>query len=144
MQPAFAQAPATLQSETPADFKPVTGPTDYERRIVMIPMRDGTKLHTVILIPHGAANAPMLLTRTPYNADELTTYGNSAKLIGALDGYDNADDAIVQAGYIRVVQDVRGKYHSEGDYLMNRPPLGALNPTRKSMTPRIATTRSSG
>ena len=99
----------------------------------MIPMRDGTKLHTVILIPkalQAGAHAPILLTRTPYNADELTTYGTSAKLIGALDGYDNADDAIVQAGYIRVVQDVRGKYHSEGDYVMNRPPVGPLNPTK--------------
>jgi putative CocE/NonD family hydrolase len=127
--PAQTPSPSTLPSETPANFKPVTGPADYDRRIVMIPMRDGTKLHTVILIPHGAAQAPMLLTRTPYDADELTSYGNSAKLIGALDGYDNADDAIVKAGYIRVVQDVRGKYHSEGDYLMNRPPIGVLNPT---------------
>ncbi len=73
---------------------------------------------------------PMLLTRTPYNADELTSYGAAAQLIGALDGYDNADDAIVAAGYIRVVQDVRGKYHSEGDYVMNRPLIGPLNATK--------------
>jgi putative CocE/NonD family hydrolase len=130
--PALAQTPpaTTLPSETPTDFHPATGPSDYQRRIAMIPMRDGTKLHTVILIPHGAAHAPILLTRTPYNADELTSYTNSAKLIGALDGYDNADDEIVAAGYIRVVQDVRGKYHSEGDFVMNRPPLGPLNPTK--------------
>ena len=39
------------------------------RREVMIPMRDGVKLHTVILVPKGAKNAPILLTRTPYNAN---------------------------------------------------------------------------
>jgi putative CocE/NonD family hydrolase len=120
----------TLESDTPAVFKPVTSSFDYERRVVMIPMRDGVKLHTVILIPRGASHAPLLLTRTPYDADELTSYSSTAKLIGALDGYDNADDAIVDAGYIRVVQDVRGKYRSEGDYVMNRPPVGPLNPTK--------------
>ena len=36
---------------------------------------------------------------------------------------------IVDGGYIRVVQDVRGKYESEGDYVMNRPLHGPLNPT---------------
>ncbi len=127
---AAAQAPTTLPSETPANFTPRTKSFDYERRAVMIPMRDGTKLHTIILIPRGASHAPMLLTRTPYNADELTSYGASARLIGALDGYDNAADAIIAAGYIRVVQDIRGKYHSEGDYVMNRPPIGPQNPTK--------------
>jgi putative CocE/NonD family hydrolase len=127
---AAAQAPAgTLEPDTPKDFKPRTDSFNYERRDVMIPMRDGVKLHTVILVPKGAARAPMLLTRTPYNADELTTYSSTARLIGALDGYDNADDAIVAAGYIRVVQDVRGKYRSEGEYVMNRPLRGPLNPT---------------
>jgi putative CocE/NonD family hydrolase len=44
-------------------------------------------------------------------------------------GYDNPTDVIVEGGYIRVVQDVRGKYRSEGDYVMNRPLRGPLNPT---------------
>src|SRR5262249_45613647 len=60
-------------SETPDNLKPAGGPTfDYERREVMIPMRDGVKLHTVILVPKSATKgrpAPILLTRTPYNAD---------------------------------------------------------------------------
>ena len=43
-----------LPSEIPANFKPVTSTFDYEKREVMIPMRDGVKLHTVILIPKGA------------------------------------------------------------------------------------------
>jgi len=129
--PLLAQAaPPVLQDERPAQLVRPTAGFDYDRREVMIPMRDGVKLHTVILVPHGAQHAPMLLTRTPYNASELTSYGNSAKLIGALDGYDNADDAIVAAGYIRVVQDIRGKYGSEGDYVMNRPVIGPLNPSK--------------
>jgi len=119
-----------LVSETPTNFKVATSRFDYERHDVMIPMRDGVKLHTIILIPRGAKGAPILLTRTPYNATELTSYNNSAHLISSLDGYDNADDMIVQAGYIRVVQDVRGKYGSEGDYVMNRPPVGLLNDTK--------------
>jgi putative CocE/NonD family hydrolase len=126
--PALAADP--LPSDRPAHFVVKTEKFDYIRRIAAIPMRDGVKLHTVILIPKGAAHAPMLLTRTPYDADDLTSYNHgSAKLVGALDGYDNADDAIVQAGYIRVVQDVRGKYNSEGGYVMNRPLRGQLNPS---------------
>jgi hypothetical protein len=46
-----------------------------------------------------------------------------------LDGYDNALEVILEGGYIRVVQDVRGKYGSEGDYVMTRPLHGPLNPT---------------
>jgi predicted acyl esterase len=56
----------------PATLKPVTTSFDYERRSVMIPMRDGVRLHTVILVPKGAKNAGMLLTRTPYDADSMT------------------------------------------------------------------------
>jgi hypothetical protein len=95
----------------------------------MIPMRDGVKLHTVILVPKGANHAPILLTRTPYDADALTSHSASSHLGPELWGYDNATEVIVQGGYIRVVQDVRGKYNSEGDYVMNRPLHGPLNPT---------------
>jgi len=108
---------------------PATGGFDHERRDVMIPMRDGVKLHTVILVPKDAKGAPILLTRTPYNATELTTHAHSAHLGSNLYGYDNATDVIVEGGYIRVVQDVRGKYGSEGDYVMNRPLHGSRNPT---------------
>jgi uncharacterized protein len=118
-----------LPSETPARFKPDTQGWDYTRREVMIPMRDGVKLHTVILIPKGAHDAPMLLTRTPYDADKLTSHAYSGHLGPILDGYDNAPDLTVEGGYIRVVQDIRGKYGSEGDYVMNRPVHGPQNPT---------------
>jgi putative CocE/NonD family hydrolase len=119
-------------SETPDNFKPAASSFDYERREAMIPMRDGVKLHTVVLVPRSATKAkpaPILLTRTPYSADELTTHMPSAHLGPSLWGYDNATEVIVEGGYIRVVQDVRGKYGSEGDYVMNRPLHGPQNPT---------------
>src|SRR5262249_41449186 len=124
--------PATypkFRTEIPAKFKPVNSSFDYTRREEMIPMRDGVKLHTVILIPKGAKGAPILLTRTPYSADKLTSHADSAHLGPVLNGYDNALDVILEGGYIRVVQDVRGKHGSEGDYIVNRPLRGPLNPT---------------
>jgi hypothetical protein len=113
----------------PARIEPVTSSFDYVRRVVMIPMRDGVKLHTVILVPKGAKGAGILLTRTPYDADAQTNQAASAHLGPTLSGYDNATEVIVEGGYIRVVQDVRGKYGSEGDYVMTRPLHGPLNPT---------------
>ena len=124
-KPLYPQFP----SETPAKFEPVTASFDYERREAMIAMRDGVKLHTVILIPKGARNTPILLTRTPYDADDSTTHKRSSHLGSSLNGYDNALNVILEGGYIRVVQDIRGKYGSEGDYVMNRPLHGPLNPT---------------
>jgi putative CocE/NonD family hydrolase len=118
-----------LPSDTPATFTPAGQLLDHERRTADIPMRDGVKLHTVILVPRGAKNRPILLTRTPYDAERLTSHAESAHLSRVLYGYDNATDVIVEGGYIRVIQDVRGKYGSEGDYVMNRPLHGPQNPT---------------
>ncbi|HET9408205.1 MAG TPA: CocE/NonD family hydrolase [Candidatus Sulfotelmatobacter sp.] len=126
--PAQAQ-PSGLPSEMPAKLQPVTSSFDYVRRDVMIPMRDGVRLHTAIVVPKGAKNAPMLLTRTPYNASAQVRHFASAHLGPILNGYDNAVETILEGGYIRVVQDVRGKYGSEGDYVMTRPLHGPLNPT---------------
>jgi putative CocE/NonD family hydrolase len=124
----FVQA-QTLPSETPQKFEPTNDGFDHVRREVMIPMRDGVRLHTVILVPKGAKSAPILLTRTPYDASGMTSK-NSSHLASNLEGYDNATDVIVEGGYIRAVQDIRGKYGSEGDYVMNRPLVGPLNPTK--------------
>jgi uncharacterized protein len=134
----FAQNPKYPEypSETPDNFKPTNYGFEYERRDVMIPMRDGVKLHTVILVPNGAKKAPILMTRTPYNATALTSHEQSIHLGPTLHYnndlfgvYDNAADVIIEGGYIRVVQDIRGKYGSEGDYIMNRPLHGPQNPT---------------
>ena len=127
--PAPAPKPGELPSEVPASFVPTHDGWDYVRREAEIPMRDGVKLHTVILLPKDAKGAPMLLTRTPYDADWMTGHADSTHLEATLDGYDNTVDVIVEGGYIRVVQDVRGKYGSEGDYVMARPARGPQNPT---------------
>jgi putative CocE/NonD family hydrolase len=126
---AQSSSQASLPNETPATLTPATDSFDYVKRDVMIPMRDGIKLFTVIVIPKGAKNAPMLLTRTPYSAKQQTGQTQSSHLGPILEGYDNPTEVIVEGGYIRVVQDVRGKYGSEGDYVMNRPLHGPLNPT---------------
>src|SRR5438105_9868437 len=89
-------------SETPATLQPATDSFDYVRRDVMIPMRDGVKLHTVILVPKGAKGAPILLTRTPYDANALTTHTNSAHIRPSLSGYDNATEEDGEGGSIRV------------------------------------------
>jgi len=128
-KPAAGPASPGLPSDMPAQLVPVTSAFDYVKRDVMIPMRDGVRLHTVIIVPKGAKGAPILFTRTPYNATALTSHANSAHLGPILQGYDNATDVIVEGGYIRVVQDVRGKYGSEGDYVVNRPLRGPQNPT---------------
>jgi putative CocE/NonD family hydrolase len=135
--PVAAQSPASpqypgLTSELPAAVSVPAPSHDYARRVVMIPMRDGVRLHTVILVPNTATTAnraAILLTRTPYNAALLTANSQSSHLGSSLYGYDNATDVIVDGGYIRVVQDVRGKYGSEGNYVMNRPFRGPLNST---------------
>ncbi len=121
-------APAAYPSESPASFAPVTASFDFERRDVMIPMRDGVKLKTVIWIPKGARRAPILLTRTPYNASDRGAE-ESRHLAAVVGDTDAAGDLVMQEGYIRVVQDVRGKYGSQGDYHMNRAPAGPQNPT---------------
>src|SRR5579872_971907 len=88
----FSQTPPTawLPSETPAKVEAVTDSFDYVKRDVMIPMRDGVKLHTVIVIPRGTKNAPILLTRTPYNANAQVSHASSSHLSPILNGYDNA------------------------------------------------------
>jgi putative CocE/NonD family hydrolase len=67
---------------------------------------------------------PIVLTRTPYSATRATTRVPSPAMAMAL---GVSDEPLVRAGYIRVYQDARGKYRSEGDYIMNLPPRGPLN-----------------
>jgi putative CocE/NonD family hydrolase len=121
------QAQQQPAGDIPAQFKPVDTANDYIKREVMIPMRDGTKLYTVIVIPKAATNAPIVLTRTPYNAKARANRSDSASMLATL---PLADEIFVKGGYIRVYQDVRGKYGSEGDYVVTRPVIGPLNPTK--------------
>jgi putative CocE/NonD family hydrolase len=116
--------------DIPKTFNAPRGDFLYVRREAMIPMRDGVKLYTVLIIPRGAtagaAGAPIMLDRTPYSADKATgrNFGPLPEnILGVL------SSELVRAGYIIAFQDVRGKYKSEGDYVMNRPLRGPLNPT---------------
>ena len=130
---AGAPAQTPPKGDIPAKFTlPVSPDQDYVKREVMIPMRDGTKLYTVIVVPKGATNAPIVLTRTPYNAKgRATRTEDSPSMLNTL---PLADEDFVKAGYIRVYQDIRGKYGSEGDYVVTRPPIGPLNHTNVDHT----------
>jgi putative CocE/NonD family hydrolase len=119
------------QGDIPKAFTNSAAGYDYVKREAMIPMRDGVKLHTVIVVPNGARNAPILLTRTPYNATHRAARNDSPHMLATL---PQGDEVFVQDGYIRVFQDVRGKYQSEGDYLMTRPVRGPLNPASTDHT----------
>jgi len=124
---AFAQEQKLPANDIPPNFKAPAQPSDFDKRVAMVPMRDGTKLYTVIVVPKGAKDAPILLTRTCYNAAERAARSKSGRMIEAL---PLSDEVFVEAGYIRVYQDVRGKYGSEGVYLMTPPPVNSgYNPS---------------
>ncbi|MFT9100163.1 MAG: CocE/NonD family hydrolase [Zymomonas mobilis subsp. pomaceae] len=119
------------KGDIPVHFSAPTDEYDYIKRDIMIPMRDGIKLHTVIVVPKEGRNLPILLTRTPYNASGRTKRADSPSMLATL---PEGDEVFVQDGYIRVFQDVRGKYGSEGDYVVTRPVVGDLNPTKVDHT----------
>ncbi|TWB31702.1 MULTISPECIES: CocE/NonD family hydrolase [Nitrospirillum] len=125
-QTASQPSPATpyLAPDIPAKVDSTIQGADYIKRDVMIPMRDGVRLHTVIVIPVGAKGAPIMLTRTPYNATKRAKRSTSPHMQATL---AMGDESFVAEGYIRVFQDIRGKYGSEGDYVMTRPLRGPLN-----------------
>lgn len=122
-----APAPTdTMANEQVAEYDWVRPEADYVRRVEMVPMRDGKKLFTVIIHRKGVTDAPILLSRTPYDANKMTSRNRSQKIEEIL---PVADAEFVNDGYIRVYQDVRGLDGSEGDYVMNRPLRGPLNAT---------------
>ncbi|MGB6691579.1 MAG: CocE/NonD family hydrolase [Terracidiphilus sp.] len=84
---------------------------DYQRSEVMIPMRDGVKLHAVILKPADITDPlPILMERTPYGADGTTRAS-----------FFERRPELARAGYIYVVEDIRGRFKSQGAFTMNRP-----------------------
>ena len=100
---------------------------DFVRRVVMVPMRDGVKLYTVVVFKKGTKDGPILLSRSPYDAK-----GTAARTAS-----QSVDDVLpamykefVDDGYIIVIQDIRGIHHSEGIFVMNRPLAGPLNDTK--------------
>lgn len=107
-------------------FDPVLPDADYVKRVQMIPMRDGIKLNTIILMKKGTKNGPILLSRTPYDANGSTKRTSSQFLTEIL---PVMDAEFVNDGYIRVYQDIRGMHKSEGEFIMTRPIVGPLNST---------------
>ncbi|MFO1255927.1 MAG: CocE/NonD family hydrolase [Sphingomonadaceae bacterium] len=128
--PLLAQtAPAPIDpmaNDQVASYDWVRPQADYVRREVMVPMRDGTKLFTVIVFRKGTRDAPILLSRTPYDANGATSRNRSQRIEEIL---PVMDAPFVNDGYIRVYQDVRGLHKSEGEYVMARPARGPLNKT---------------
>jgi putative CocE/NonD family hydrolase len=101
---------------SPEFHRPVHRPTEatpsasrYERQTFFIPMRDGVKLHTIVLRPIDLhQRLPFLLTRSPYGIEEPTEYFTGD---------------LLKAGYLFVVQDVRGRFGSEGTFRQMTPHL---------------------
>ncbi len=92
--------------------QPLSQAVTFEKIETMVPMRDGVKLHTVIFTPKDSGEKlPILMVRTPYGVD-----GYSSQRI------NRSYQELVADGYIFAFQDIRGKYGSEGDFVMNRPP----------------------
>ena len=84
---------------------------DYVRTEAMIPMRDGVKLHAVILAPTDMRGPlPILMQRTPYGVDD--TSGAS---------FFASRPELARAGYIYVGEDIRGRFESGGKFVMMRP-----------------------
>jgi putative CocE/NonD family hydrolase len=113
---AWLLAPLVLSAATNA-----TDPSRaFKRMEVQIAMRDGVKLYTDIYIPKKARTPlPFLMTRTPYGATDEK--GTNTLLPGSYKDF-------VQDGYIFVFQDIRGRYKSEGQFVMFRPPRDKSDP----------------
>ena len=125
--PLLAQVPIDpMANEQVESYDWVRPEADFVRRTEMVPMRDGTKLFTVIVYRKGTKDAPILLSRTPYDANGTTSRNRSQRIEEVL---PVMDAPFVNDGYIRVYQDVRGLDKSEGDYVMARPLTGPLNTT---------------
>jgi putative CocE/NonD family hydrolase len=122
-----AVPPIPKGGDIPRRFEPTRAEFQYVRRELMIPMRDGVKLYTVLIIPEQPGKFPIMLDRTPYSADKATSRGTFGTLPENILSPLSAE--LVRAGYIVAFEDVRGKYKSGGDYVMNRPLKGPLNPT---------------
>lgn len=97
----------------------------YKKTEVMIPMRDGIKLNTVIYSPvNPKQNYPVLLQRTPYGDNPRGLANDSVIRVFSL---GNNVSSMLSEGYFFVVQDVRGKYRSEGNMQIHQPLIHRTN-----------------
>jgi putative CocE/NonD family hydrolase len=115
---------SAIESTSPDEVYHRTGPAvhhvfhDYQRSDVMIPVRDGVKLHAVILKPADISSPlPFLIQRTPYGCD-----GTSRE------SFFGGRPELAREGYIYVCGDIRGRYKSQGKFVMSRPLADHHNP----------------
>jgi putative CocE/NonD family hydrolase len=112
----FSLSPA---SSVPQD--PVYLREHYQKKDYMIPMRDGVRLFTIVYAPKDTSQKyPIMLFRTPYSIPPYGSDDYRAQL-GPSPEFD-------RDGYIFVFQDVRGKFRSEGEFLVMKP----YKPDKKS------------
>lgn len=92
-----------------------SAPPGYRKLELMVPMRDGVRLYTAVFLPPEPpfGGSPLLLERTPYSC---APYGP-----GAIGTFNRGSDRFAEAGYAFALQDVRGKFMSEGTYENIRP-----------------------
>jgi len=106
---------AQTQTNPPPD-----PPKGFDKIEQMVPMRDGVKLHTIIYAPKSPHQPlPIIFNRTPYGIDNI--YRGFAS--------PSSLQELIDEGFIFAFQDIRGKFKSEGQFIMQRPPRGPLNST---------------
>ena len=105
----------SLLAAAPVQLQQSTSPADrFEVSDVMIPVRDGVKLHAKIFTPRNQGGPlPIIIKRTPYGVE------------GSAGNFNAYFKALAEDGYIFVFQDIRGKFGSEGTFVMQRPPRPA-------------------
>ena len=114
----WQQGTQTFTTRKTADQPAKDNRVAFKRTELMIPMRDGVKLFTVVLTPENQSeNLPVYMERTPYGVAGW----NSGRLNGA-------KPELVRDGYIFVFQDIRGREDSEGIFQMLRPPRDKRDP----------------
>jgi len=120
-----AHADFVARGDIPRTFKVETEHHNHTRMESMVPMRDGVKLFTLVMIPRTSSGPmPIVLSRTPYSAANRASRAASPDIAMALPA---VDEILVRDGYIRVYQDIRGRYKSQGKYTMTMPVRGPFN-----------------
>ena len=133
----IAQTPDRVTPMTPdvvKEYEQTLPSADFVRREAMVPMRDGVKLFTLILTPkERTAPLPLLLERTPYDASRALSTSSTRLLV-------TRGVRAVGGGFIYVVQDIRGRFKSGGEFHMYRVPRGAFtsDPVMSSMKVSVA------
>src|SRR2546421_7092829 len=106
---------ASLHAQTTQPSDPPAGFNKIEQ---MVPMRDGVKLHTIVYAPKSHRDPlPILFNRTPYGIDNIYRV------------FPGSLQVLIDVWFIFAFQDIRGKFKSEGQFIMQRPPRGPLNST---------------